>query len=115
MPVVRVTNLKKRFRNQEVIKGLDFQLSEGKCIALLGANGAGKTTSLNMLAGLMKPDSGSIVYEGGEKSDFRRLIGYLPQFPVFYDWMTGKEFLEYAGQLAGLSKAEAKARATGPS
>lgn len=111
MPVVRVTNLKKRFRNQEVIKGLDFQLSEGKCIALLGANGAGKTTSLNMLAGLMKPDSGTIVYEGGEKADFRRLIGYLPQFPVFYDWMTGKEFLEYAGQLAGLSKAEAKDRA----
>ncbi|WP_282174191.1 ABC transporter ATP-binding protein [Cytobacillus firmus] len=111
MPVVSITNLKKQFKDQEVIKGLDFQLSEGKCIALLGANGAGKTTTLKMLAGLVKPDSGTIVYEGGEKTDFRRLIGYLPQFPVFYEWMTGREFLEYAGQLAGLPKAEAKERA----
>lgn len=111
MPVVSITNLKKQFKDQEVIKGLDFQLSEGKCIALLGANGAGKTTTLKMLAGLVKPDSGTIVYEGGEKTDFRRLIGYLPQFPVFYEWMTGREFLEYAGQLAGLPKAEAKDRA----
>ncbi|KON87575.1 ABC transporter ATP-binding protein [Sporosarcina globispora] len=111
MPVVSITNLKKRFQDQEVIKGLDFQLSEGKCIALLGANGAGKTTTLKMLAGLMKPDSGSIVFEGGEKADFRRLIGYLPQFPVFYEWMTGKEFLEYAGRLAGLPKATARNRA----
>ncbi|MEH6990317.1 ABC transporter ATP-binding protein [Cytobacillus firmus] len=111
MPVVSITNLKKKFKDQEVIKGLDFQLSEGKCIALLGANGAGKTTTLKMLAGLVKPDSGTIVYEGGEKADFRRLIGYLPQFPVFYEWMTGREFLEYAGQLAGLPKAEAKDRA----
>ncbi|URM34460.1 ABC transporter ATP-binding protein [Cytobacillus firmus] len=111
MPVVSITRLKKRFKEQEVIKGLDFQLKEGKCIALLGANGAGKTTTLKMLAGLVKPDSGTIVYEGGEKADFRRLIGYLPQFPVFYEWMTGREFLEYAGQLAGLPKAEAKDRA----
>ncbi|MCM3704942.1 MULTISPECIES: ABC transporter ATP-binding protein [Cytobacillus] len=111
MPVVSITGLKKRFKEQEVIKGLDFQLNEGKCIALLGANGAGKTTTLKMLAGLVKPDSGSIVYEGGEKADFRRFIGYLPQFPVFYEWMTGREFLEYAGQLAGLPKAEAKDRA----
>ncbi|MCM3243402.1 ABC transporter ATP-binding protein [Cytobacillus firmus] len=111
MPVVNIINLKKRFQDQEVIKGLDFQLSERKCIALLGANGAGKTTTLKMLAGLVKPDSGSIVFEGSEKADFRRLIGYLPQFPVFYEWMTGNEFLEYAGQLAGLSKSEAKDRA----
>lgn len=111
MPVVNITGLKKRFKEQEVIKGLDFQLNEGKCIALLGANGAGKTTTLKMLAGLVKPDSGSIVYKGGKKADFRRLIGYLPQFPVFYEWMTGREFLEYAGQLAGLPKAEAKNRA----
>ncbi|MBX9972634.1 ABC transporter ATP-binding protein [Cytobacillus firmus] len=111
MPVVNIINLKKRFQDQEVIKGLDFQLSERKCIALLGANGAGKTTTLKMLAGLVKPDSGSIVFEGEEKADFRRLIGYLPQFPVFYEWMTGSEFLEYAGQLAGLPKSEAKDRA----
>lgn len=111
MPVVSINGLKKRFQDQEVIKGLDFQLKEGKCIALLGANGAGKTTTLKMLSGLMKPDSGTIVFEGTEKGDFRSLIGYLPQYPVFYDWMTGREFLEYTGKLAGLSNKEAKGRA----
>ncbi|CAM3494809.1 ABC transporter ATP-binding protein [Cytobacillus oceanisediminis] len=111
MPVVSINGLKKRFQDQEVIKGLDFQLTEGKCVALLGANGAGKTTTLKMLSGLMKPDSGTIVFEGAEKGDFRSLIGYLPQYPVFYDWMTGREFLEYTGKLAGLSNKEAKGRA----
>ncbi|MBT2691037.1 ABC transporter ATP-binding protein [Bacillus sp. ISL-47] len=113
MPVVSINGLMKRFQEQEVIKGLNFELTEGKCVALLGANGAGKTTTLKMLSGLMKPDSGTIVFEGAEKGDFRSLIGYLPQYPVFYDWMTGREFLEYTGKLAGLSNKEAKGRAQG--
>ncbi|KAB2338145.1 ABC transporter ATP-binding protein [Cytobacillus depressus] len=110
--VVTVQNLKKSFHHLEVIKGLDFSLTKGKCIALLGANGAGKTTTLQMLSGLMKPTSGSIIFKGAKKGeDFRKWIGYLPQHPVFYEWMTGSEFLEYAGKLAGLTKNEAKNRA----
>ncbi|WP_066299464.1 ABC transporter ATP-binding protein [Bacillus sp. FJAT-29937] len=109
--VVTVKGLKKNFKDLEVIKGLDFTLTKGKCIALLGANGAGKTTTLQMLSGLMMPTSGSIVFDGLEKgADFRKWIGYLPQHPVFYEWMTGREFLEYAGKLAGLPKSESKER-----
>ncbi|MBY0124524.1 ABC transporter ATP-binding protein [Bacillus sp. S/N-304-OC-R1] len=109
--VVTVTGLKKSFKHHEVIKGLDFSLTKGKCIALLGANGAGKTTSLQMLSGLMRPSSGSIQFDGLEKgADFRKWIGFLPQHPVFHEWMTGREFLEYAGKLAGLEKNEAKKR-----
>ncbi|MEH7344788.1 ABC transporter ATP-binding protein [Bacillus sp. JJ1532] len=109
--VVTVKGLKKSFKDLEVIKGLDFTLTKGKCIALLGANGAGKTTTLQMLSGLMMPNSGSIVFDGLEKgADFRKWIGYLPQHPVFYEWMTGREFLEYAGRLAGLQKSESKKR-----
>ncbi|WNS73857.1 ABC transporter ATP-binding protein [Bacillus sp. DTU_2020_1000418_1_SI_GHA_SEK_038] len=109
--VVNVKGLKKAFKNLEVIKGLDFTLTKEKCIALLGANGAGKTTTLQMLSGLMMPTSGSIEFVDMEKgADFRKWIGYLPQHPVFYEWMTGKEFLEYAGQLAGLQKSESKKR-----
>jgi ABC-2 type transport system ATP-binding protein len=112
MSVVHVKNLKKSFKKYEVIKGLDFELMNEKCIALLGANGAGKTTTLQMLSGLMKPTSGEILFtDTGEGEDFRHLIGYLPQHPVFYDWMTGKEFLEYAGKLSGLSSKESKQRA----
>jgi len=109
--VVSVKDLKKQFSDLEVIKGLNFKLTKGKCIALLGANGAGKTTTLQMLSGLMRPTSGMINFSGIKKGeDFRKLIGYLPQHPVFYEWMTGREFLEYAGKLSGLNKKEVKER-----
>jgi ABC-2 type transport system ATP-binding protein len=111
MSVVRVNDLKKKFHDKEVIKGLNFDLENGKCTALIGPNGSGKTTTLRMLSGLMKPSAGTIVFEGEKKdADRRKLIGYLPQFPVFYEWMTGYEFLIYVGQLGGLSKKTANER-----
>ncbi|RSD26226.1 ABC transporter ATP-binding protein [Mesobacillus subterraneus] len=111
MALVRVDNLVKNFKEMKVIKGLDFELEAGKCVALIGANGAGKTTTLKMLAGLLDPTEGTIEFEGEEKvGDHRKLIGYLPQHPVFYEWMTAREFLEYVGKLSGLSVKEAKER-----
>lgn len=111
MALVHVENLVKSFKDLKVIKGLNFELESGKCIALIGANGAGKTTTLKMLSGLLEPSEGSIHFEGENKEDdHRRLIGYLPQHPVFYEWMTAREFLEYAGKLSGLSSKEAKER-----
>ncbi|MEC1521330.1 ABC transporter ATP-binding protein [Neobacillus niacini] len=111
MSLIQIKGLKKSFQGNEVIKGLDFVLEKGKCIALLGPNGAGKTTTLRMLSGLMKPTAGSISFSDAKKDgDIRHLIGYLPQFPVFYDWMSGFEFLQYVGKLAGLTSKEAKER-----
>src|SRR5690606_24061306 len=79
------------------------------CIALLGPNGAGKSTTIRMLAGLLKPTAGTIRYRGQQEGgDFRAGIGYLPQAPAFYPWMTGLEFAVYAGRLCGLSRVEAK-------
>jgi ABC-2 type transport system ATP-binding protein len=103
--------LKKSFQGNEVIKGLDFNLEKGKCIALIGPNGSGKTTTLRMLSGLMEPSEGTINFKDAKKGeDIRHLIGYLPQFPVFYDWMSGLEFLTYVGKLAGFKTKEAKER-----
>jgi ABC-2 type transport system ATP-binding protein len=111
MSIIQVNGLKKSFQGLEIIKGLDFSLEEGKCIALLGPNGAGKTTTLRMLSGLMKPSSGAIQFQNKPMGDdIRKYIGYLSQYPVFYDWMSGLEFLEYVGKLGGLSKKEAKTR-----
>lgn len=111
MSLIQIQGLKKSFQGNEVIKGLDFNLEKGKCIALLGPNGAGKTTTLRMLSGLMKPTVGSITFSDAKKDgDIRHLIGYLPQFPVFYEWMSGIEFLQYVGKLAGLTNKEAKER-----
>jgi ABC-2 type transport system ATP-binding protein len=111
MSLIQIHGLKKSFQGNEVIKGLDFNLEKGKCIALLGPNGAGKTTTLRMLSGLMKPTKGSITFSDAKKDgDIRHLIGYLPQFPVFYDWMSGMEFLQYVGKLAGLTNKEGRER-----
>ena len=111
MSLIQIKELKKNFQGNEVIKGLNFKLEKGKCIALLGPNGAGKTTTLRMLSGLMKPSEGSITFSVAKKDgDIRHLIGYLPQFPVFYEWMSGLEFLQYVGKLAGLTSKEAKER-----
>ncbi len=112
MAVIEVSKLQKAFKGDSVVQGLDFSLEKGRCVALLGPNGAGKTTTLRMLSGLLKPTEGSIHFDGNTKSeDVRKFIGYLPQYPVFHPWMSGKEFLVYVGQLAQLSKKEAVLRA----
>jgi ABC-2 type transport system ATP-binding protein len=111
MSLIQISRLKKSFQGNEVIKGLDFNLEKGKCIALIGPNGSGKTTTLRMLSGLMEPSEGTIIFTDAKKGeDIRHLIGYLPQFPVFYDWMSGLEFLTYVGKLAGFKTKEAKER-----
>ncbi|UOQ84575.1 ABC transporter ATP-binding protein [Gracilibacillus salinarum] len=111
MAVMEVQQLKKSFKGKQVVKGIDFQLDTGKCVALLGPNGAGKTTTLKVLSGLLKPTAGSIRFPGSEQYDIRSYIGYLPQYPVFHPWMSGKEFLVYVGRLANLTKKEAEQRA----
>lgn len=110
MNVLEVTSLEKRYREKHAVNNISFQLKEGHCTALLGPNGAGKTTTLNMLAGLLKPTGGSIkVYE--YTGDIREMIGYLPQYPSFFEWMTGKEFLIFAGEIAGMTKKSSQQRA----
>lgn len=101
-------NLTKKFDGNAVVKDVSFSLNSGNCVALLGANGAGKTTTLRLLSGLLKPTSGTIEFEGMKPgADIREHIGYLPQYPFFHNWMTGKEFLVYVGQLANLAKVNA--------
>ncbi|QOR66484.1 ABC transporter ATP-binding protein [Cytobacillus suaedae] len=111
MPLVTINNLTKTFGKDTAVNNVSFNIKKGSCFALLGPNGAGKTTTLRMLAGIIKPTSGSIQFTGMEKGDHRQHIGYLPQHPVFYNWMTAEEFLVYVGQLAHLSKKEARAKA----
>ncbi|TLS37554.1 ABC transporter ATP-binding protein [Pseudalkalibacillus caeni] len=111
MSLVTVTDLTKHFADNTAVNNVSLSIDKGKCIALLGPNGAGKTTTIKMLAGLLKPTFGTIQFEGSEERDYRNLIGYLPQYPAFYRWMTGKEYLVYAAELSGLPDGEAKEKA----
>ncbi|WP_400245252.1 ATP-binding cassette domain-containing protein [Niallia sp. JL1B1071] len=99
---VQVSQLEKRFNDHQAIKGITFHIKKGCCTALLGPNGAGKTTTLHMLAGLLSPTKGSISYNG--EKDYRKHIGFMPQHPTFFNWMTPVEFLYFAGKLSAVPK-----------
>ncbi|WP_058304016.1 ABC transporter ATP-binding protein [Gorillibacterium timonense] len=101
-PILTVSNLTKRFGEVTAVSDISFTLAKGRSAALLGPNGAGKTTTLSMLCGLLPPTSGQIALNREEARDRRERIGYLPQQPVFFNWMTGKEYMQFAGQLFGL-------------
>ncbi|QQZ61917.1 ABC transporter ATP-binding protein [Paenibacillus sonchi] len=107
MPLLTVANLRKVYGGHTPVDGISFDIEAGKCVALLGPNGAGKTTTLRMLAGLLKPTSGQISFEGGPVGDYRKRIGYLPQSPAFYNWMSGQEYVVFAAKLCGVSSKEA--------
>ncbi len=89
--MITVTNLKKRYNSHDVLKGLNLKVEKGDIYGFLGNNGAGKSTTLNILTNLIKYNSGDI--------DICPSLGYLPENPVFYDYMTAKEYLKFIGEL----------------
>ncbi|MFS0674631.1 ATP-binding cassette domain-containing protein [Ornithinibacillus sp. 179-J 7C1 HS] len=112
MALLKVEQLTKKYGAKTVVDKISFEFGHNQCIALIGPNGAGKTTTLRTLSGLLKPSAGTIQFENKEKNqDIRDKIGYLPQYPAFHTWMTGREFLIYSGKLAKLTKEDATKRA----
>jgi ABC-2 type transport system ATP-binding protein len=108
--LVTVEKLSKYYKEQKGVSSISFSIERGRCIALLGPNGAGKTTTLQMLAGLLTPTAGTIEFSGYEHKDYRPLIGFLPQHPSFFNWMTPSEFLQFAGELSHVPKKKLGAR-----
>jgi ABC-2 type transport system ATP-binding protein len=99
-------------RRRRALDHLSLSIEEGQIFGLIGPNGAGKTTTLKLLMGHIFPDEGEARILGKPVSDssMRREIGYLPENPYFYDYLTGQELLDYFGQLLGLSRAERRER-----
>lgn len=110
MHLLAVEHLTKSYDKTVAVRDVSVSIKQGRCVALIGPNGAGKTTTLKILAGLIRPTEGTIHFHGEANPDLRFSLRYLPQNPGFHDWMTGREFLIYVGQLAGLSQVEAKER-----
>jgi ABC-2 type transport system ATP-binding protein len=105
--LLQVTDLSKAYGSHKAVDTITFELAEGTSTALIGPNGAGKTTTLSMLAGLVNPTSGSISFRGKPKRDIRSSIGYLPQYPKFFPWLTALEFTEMAAILSGVDSRQA--------
>jgi ABC-2 type transport system ATP-binding protein len=99
-------------KTKRVLHPLDLEVEEGETFGLIGPNGAGKTTTLKLLMGLVFPTGGEARILGRPIGDpeVKRRIGYLPEQPYFYDYLTGRELLNYFGQLFGLSRQERDAR-----
>ena len=115
MDMLKIENLKKRFGDKEVLKELSLTVPEKSIFGFIGKNGAGKTTTMKTILGLMKPDEGEI-FVNGEKVVFgqtstNQYIGYLPDVPEYYSFMSPTEYLHFCGEITGLSKAERTKRA----
>jgi ABC-2 type transport system ATP-binding protein len=90
------------------VDGVDLSIRQGEIFGLLGPNGAGKTTTIKMVLGLLRPDAGEIRMFGMPSSDrvARARLGYLPENPYFYDYLTAREFLDFYARLQGVSSAD---------
>ncbi|MGH9805133.1 MAG: ABC transporter ATP-binding protein [Candidatus Acidiferrales bacterium] len=111
MPALEIIELTKdyprgfwRKRPHRALDHLSLTIEAGEIFGLLGPNGAGKTTTLKLLLRLVYPTSGTARLLGRPLEDIEthRRIGYLPEAPYFYDYLTAREFLDYCGQLFGL-------------
>lgn len=110
MDVLVIQNLKKNFGSKEVLCGLNLSVPEHSIFGFIGKNGAGKTTTMKAILGLLKPEDGEI-FCLGEKVHFgqtntNRYIGYLPDVPEFYSYMTPLEYLTFCGEVSRMNKAD---------
>lgn len=105
-PAVSVEGLVKVYGSVRALDGVDLEVASGSVFGFLGPNGAGKTTTLRILTGLARPSAGQARVLGHDVAratgDVRADIGFLPDVPGFYEWMTAPEFLRFAGSLFGL-------------
>ncbi|EAC2464908.1 TPA_asm: ATP-binding cassette domain-containing protein [Listeria monocytogenes] len=107
---LQVTNLHKKIRKREIIKGISFEVMPGEIFGFLGPNGAGKTTTIRMIVGLIKPTSGTILIGGKDiRKNFTeamRGLGSIVENPEFYTFLTGQENLAYFARMDSSIKKE---------
>src|SRR5882724_5689609 len=120
MPIIEIENLTKdyevgfwRKRKVRALDGLSLSVESGEIFGFLGANGAGKTTTLKLLMRLIFPTAGTAQILGSDIQDIRmhKHIGYLPENPYFYDYLTAREFLDYCAEIFGFGSVERRKRA----
>ena len=109
-----LNNISKKYGHQLALDNLSCHFRKGRCTGLIGVNGAGKTTTLKILVGLITATAGEIRLNDRiidpQTTAYKQQLGYLAQSPRFYDWMTGKEFLNYVADLYRLPAPHKKER-----
>lgn len=115
MDMLRITDLYKSFGDKSVLSGLNLSVPAGSIFGFVGKNGAGKTTTMKIILGLLTASSGEITVNGERvvygQTSTNRYIGYLPDVPEFYPFMTAREYLLFCGEITGLDSASRASRA----
>ena len=114
MNVLEIKNLHKSFKEKNVLCGIDLTIPEHSVFGFVGKNGSGKTTTMKAILGLLKIDAGEI-FVCGEKVTYgenntNKYIGYLPDVPEFYSYLTTREYLMLCGESLGMDKEKIKAK-----
>jgi len=113
--LVDVRGLVKKYGDFTAVADLTLQVHPGEVFVLLGPNGAGKTTTIRMLMGILQPTGGSASIGGldcfADRSEVMRSVGYLPDEPIFYDFLRGRELVHFVGQMHGLDRRATQERA----
>jgi len=106
--LIQIRSLSKNFGSLRAVDGLDLEVAQGEFFAFLGPNAAGKTTTIKLIAGLLKPSSGSVSVVGfdmqRDPDRARALLAYVPDFPFLYDKLTGSEFMQFVGEIFQVEK-----------
>ncbi len=112
--MIELNQVSKRYGNFQAVKMLDLQVREGEILGIIGHNGAGKSTTLKMIAGLITPTSGEVCVLGHDmvkdSTTAKHHIGYLPEETPLYENLTAREYLLFFSELYGLPKKKAQAR-----
>lgn len=114
MKMLTLSHVEKHFGEKQVLRDVSFSVPEHTVFGFVGQNGAGKTTAMKLILGLLPLNSGQITVNGSAVSygntDTNRFIGYLPDVPEFYSYMTPAEYLSFCGAITGMPKQEIKKR-----
>lgn len=113
---VELKNVTKHYNEIVAVNELNLNIKQGRIFGLLGPNGSGKSTTLKMLMGLVQPTSGSVNVLGIDVQknpiEVKRLVGYVPESPNIYEFLTGIEYLDFIGDIYGMQADEKKQRIT---
>ena len=113
-PLLELRGLSKTYGSFRAVDDVTLAVPRGEIFALLGPNGAGKTTTLKMIMGILRPSAGTATVDAldcfADRVEVKRRVGYLPDEPVFYDYLRGAELIRFVGGMHGLSAAEVDAR-----
>lgn len=113
--MIEIYGLSKIYGEFRAVDHLNFSVQAGEMFGFLGPNGAGKTTTIRMLMGILVPTSGTVNIAGldgmKERVEIKRIVGYLPDSPIFYDYLRGREILQFVGEMHGQPAGQAKVNA----